>query len=300
MSLRFTRRLAAAVALLAAPALAAITPTTPRLAEARLPNGVRLRFAEQGRAGGRAVVLLHGYSDSWASFAHVMPLLPDSLHAIAPDLRGHGGSDRPATGYAMRDLAADVVALMDARGVTRATVVGHSMGSIVAQQVALLAPDRVEGLVLIGSGRSIKHMQGIDEMRGALAEFSGDDAPVSEKFARDFQLSTLYRPIPAGFLDTAVHMSRQLPLRVWRAVLDGMLSAPEPAGLAAHGIPTLIVWGDRDAYFLRPEQQALRAMLPRATFREYAATGHAVHWERPVPFARDLAQFVAALPRTQR
>ena len=74
-----------------------------------LATGVRLRYAEQGDPGGPAVILLHGYSDSWFSWSRVLPLIPPRSHVIAPDLRGHGDSDKPPGGYATRDFTHDVL-----------------------------------------------------------------------------------------------------------------------------------------------------------------------------------------------
>lgn len=127
---------------------------SPRFSDVTLATGVRIRYAEQGDPGGPAVIFLHGFSDSWFSWSRVLPLIPARYHVIAPDSRGHGGSDKPEGGYAMRDLAGDVLALMDALHLERATIVGHSMGSVVAQQIAVAAPGRVERLVLVGSGPS--------------------------------------------------------------------------------------------------------------------------------------------------
>jgi len=265
-----------------------------RLRDARLATGVRLRYAEQGDTAGRAVVLLHGYSDSWASFARVLPLLPPTLHVLALDQRGHGSSDRPALGYAMRDLAADVVALMDARGIERATIVGHSMGSLVAQQVALRAPERVERLVLIGAGTTARSIVGVDDLAAAVHAFETSDAPVPVGFAREFQESTVHAPVPSEFMDAMVASSLRLPTRVWQALLDGMLDTPVPAALAERRIPTLLLWGELDPYFPRAEQDALLRLVRPSTLTTYLETGHAPHWERPEAVARDLAAFVAA------
>src|SRR5215813_5937014 len=122
-----------------------------QFADARLSTGVRLRYAESGDPAGHPIILLHGYTDSWFSFSRALPYFDPSHHVYILDQRGHGDSDRPASGYTFSDFAADVIAFMEAKGIKRATLVGHSMGSIVAQGVALLAPERVERLVLIGS-----------------------------------------------------------------------------------------------------------------------------------------------------
>ena len=128
--------------------------STTRFADARLSTGVRLRYAESGDTSAHPVILLHGYSDSWFSFSRVLPSLAAGHHVYALDQRGHGDSERPAGGYSLRDLAADVIAFMDAEGLERAALVGHCMGSFVAQQAALAAPERVTHLVLISSATS--------------------------------------------------------------------------------------------------------------------------------------------------
>src|SRR6266545_3156736 len=102
---------------------------TLRFATADLETGLRLRYAEQGDPTGPAIILLHGYSDSWFSWSEVLPRLSPAYHVFALDQRGHGDSERPADGYGVSDFAADVLAFMNAAGLPTATVVGHSMGS---------------------------------------------------------------------------------------------------------------------------------------------------------------------------
>jgi non-heme chloroperoxidase len=265
-------------------------PTPSRhFSDVTLTTGVRLRYVEQGDPRGPAVILLHGYSDSWFSWSRVLPLIPPRYHVIAPDLRGHGDSDKPPSGYATRDFTDDVLALMDALRLERATVVGHSMGSFIAQQVALAAPDRIQRLVLVGSAPSFGNMAGVDEFADAVYRL---EDPVPEEFAREFQVSTIHHPIPAEFLDTAVATSLRLPAGVWHRIMTGMLATPPAPELARIGIPMLILSGDRDAVFTRGARQALIAQLPQARSAVYPETGHAPHWERPDRFARDLAAFL--------
>jgi pimeloyl-ACP methyl ester carboxylesterase len=111
-------------------------PASPR--PGSLPG--RLRWAEQGSPDGEPIIMLHGLTDSWQSFSRVLPELPSRYRVLVPDQRGHGGSERPAVGYAPEDFATDVLAFMDAVGVERAALVGHSMGSFVAQAVARPRP----------------------------------------------------------------------------------------------------------------------------------------------------------------
>jgi non-heme chloroperoxidase len=261
----------------------------PRTADVQLSTGVRLNYAEGGDVGGRPVVLLHGYTDSWFSYSRVLPLLAPEYRAYAPSQRGHGDSERPVGGYAMADFAADVIAFMDALGLPQATVVGHSMGSLVAMETALAAPERVERLVLIGSATDMRS----EDMLGLRREVDALEDPVPEEFAREFQVSTIHHPIPEEFLERAVAESLKLPARVWRDALAGQLAADYAPGLAGIRMPALLLRGDRDALFPRASQEALPAGLPQAVSKIYADTGHALHWERPAEFVRDFEEFMA-------
>jgi pimeloyl-ACP methyl ester carboxylesterase len=187
----------------------------------------------------------------------------------------------------MDDFAADVVAFLDALDLPSATVVGHSMGSFVAQQVALTAPDRVSRLVLVGSAASPRN-PGTLELAQAINEL---DDPVPAEFAREFQNSTIYQPIPDDFLNRVVAESLKLPAQVWRTVLAGLM--------AIHGnrldqiqAQTLVLWGDQDTVFSRADQDTLMAGLRNAILKVYPETGHALHWERPAQFVRDLEDFI--------
>ena len=269
------------------------TETAVRFGDVSLPTGVRLRYAEAGPADGEPVLLLHGYTDSGYSFSPVLPHLPPSVRAFAPDQRGHGDSGRPAGGYGMADFAADAAAFLDAVGVRRATVVGHSMGSFVAQKLALDHPERVKRLVLVGSAAAPQSeaVLGLwDEVR-ALAD------PVPPEFIREFQLSTIYRPVPGPFLDRVIAESRKLPARVWREALAGLVAADFRTDLNRVGCPTLVLWGDRETIFPRADQDRLLGAIPGAVLRVYPETGHALHWERPERFAQDLRVFLRTRPR---
>ena len=273
------------VATSAAPSIAPTSTEAPTFADACLPTGIRLRYAEQGDPRGRPLVLLHGYSDSWFSYSRVLPGLASRYRVYALDLRGHGDSDRPPDGYTMRDMAADVIAFMDLKGIPRATIVGHSMGSFVAQQAAVRAPERVSRLVLIGSATTPRRIVGVTELARAVSSLAD---PVSDAFAREFQLSTIHHPVPPEFLDAAVAASLKLPARVWQEVMSGMHATGPAAALRECGIPTLLLWGERDAVFERAEQDALLAAIPGARLEVYPETGHALHWERPAEFVRDI------------
>jgi len=115
-------------------------------------NGIRMHIAEQGT--GPLVVLLHGFPESWYSWRHQLPALAEAgYHAVAPDQRGYGQTDRPTEieHYTQLHLVGDIVGLLDALGEEKAVLVGHDWGGPVTYNTALLRPDRFRGVVLLST-----------------------------------------------------------------------------------------------------------------------------------------------------
>ena len=243
-----------------------IQPEQPKAAQSgssvtsvTLPTGVTLPFVEQGDPTGVPVVLLHGITDSWRSFEPVLPYLPGSIHAFALTLRGHGDASRPAAGYRPRDFAADVAAFLDSQGLEAAVIAGHSMGSTVALQFALDYPERTSGLVPMGAFVRFRTNPVITEFWETVV--SGLADPVDRSIAREFQESTLAGPISPTFLETAIAESLKVPARVWRDGFAGLLEDEHVARLDNIAAPTLLIWGDRDAFVPESDQQALLATI---------------------------------------
>jgi non-heme chloroperoxidase len=264
-----------------------------RMERVRLESGVELEVAFAGPVDGTPVLFLHGITDSWYSFSLVLDRLPPGLRAIAPSQRGHGDSDRPDCCYEIANFAVDAVQLLDALGVERAVVVGHSMGSFVAQHVAVDWPERVERLVLVGSGPTGATPPLLELER--LVRSFGD--PVAPEFVREFQESTVVAPVPAPFMAGVISETGKLPARVWRDAFRGLVAESARKELARIRVPTLVVWGDGDGLFSRDDQDALLRELPQPRFLVYGRTGHAPHWELPDRFASDLRDFLEASPR---
>lgn len=266
------------------------TLADPRFGTVPLATGVRLRHREQGDPHGDVIVFVHGWPDSWYSFSRVLSLLPQRHHAYAVDLRGFGGSERPPGGYAIDDLAADVVALLDAVGARRATLVGHSMGTFVVRRAARLAPERVDRLVLIGSAHTTVN----PVMQEVQAQVIDLPDPVPVAFAEEFQAGTVHGRLPQAFFDGIVAESAALPARIWRATFDGILAFDDTAELGRITTPTLVLWGEHDALFDREQQQRLVSALPDARLLVYPDTGHCPNWEQPHRVVADLDAFVSS------
>jgi pimeloyl-ACP methyl ester carboxylesterase len=248
---------------------------------------VQLPVVAAGDPAGMPVVLLHGLSDSWRSFETVLSHL-HVVRAMAMTLRGHGDAPKPDGGYDAGTLADDVVAVLDDAGVQRAVVVGHSMGTIIGTRLAIDHPERVAGLVLAG-GRAT--FDGPD-MREFFGFLDGIEDPVDPGFLREFQESTVERPVPAGVIDSAVAESCKVPARVWRALAAGTLRADHTADLGLVEAPTLLCAGGTDPYVSLEDQRVLLHGIPDARLWTIPGAGHAMHWEDPAGFARGLLAFI--------
>jgi epoxide hydrolase A/B len=121
------------------------TELTHRTVEA---NGIRIHLAEQGT--GPAVLMCHGFPESWYSWRHQLgALAAGGFHAVAPDMRGYGQTDRPEAidRYTLLHLVGDMVGLVDALKIEQAVIVGHDWGAPVAWHAALLRPDRFPAVI---------------------------------------------------------------------------------------------------------------------------------------------------------
>lgn len=256
--------------------------------------GVALSVAERGDPGGRPLVFLHGYTDSWRSWAPLLAALPLSFRAVAPTQRGHGDSAKPSTNYRIGDFARDLRGVMNELRLESAVLVGHSMGSLVATRFAIDHPSRVQALVLIGAFATLRGNEAAGELwRDGVAELTD---PVDAAFVRAFQEGTLARPVPPSFLDTVVAESRKVPARVWREALRAMLDEDFSRHLGGITAPALIVWGDRDGFSSRIEQDRLMRALPGATLAVHEGAGHAPHWEDPERVVTEITSFLARTP----
>ena len=253
-----------------------------------LRTGVTLEYVEQGDAKGTVVVLLHGFSDSWHSYETVLPHLPSELHVFAISQRGHGNSSKQANSYLPHDFAADVAAFLQVKNVKEAVIVGHSMGSTIAQCFAVNYPAMTKALVLAGSFA--------DYSSPAVTEFKmvvhGLSDPVDSTFIAEFQKSTILKPTPGLSLDSIIAESRKLPAKVWKGVAAGWKVSDFRKQLAAFGKPSLIIWGNKDLFCPFKDQDELHGLLKASQLVIYEDVGHALHWEEPERFAKDLQHFI--------
>jgi pimeloyl-ACP methyl ester carboxylesterase len=253
-----------------------------------LPSGVQLEYSEQGSPGGIPVIMLHGISDSRRSFDMVLPNLSSTYHVFSISQRGHGNSSKPESGYDPEDFASDIAAFMKHIGLQPAIVVGHSMGSTNAQCFAALYPELTRGLVLIGSFANFKKPI-VGELKSAIDQMRD---PVDSTFIAEFQVSTLVKPIHEDTLRMFINESRKLPASVWKNVAAGWDHADYTQQLRSFSKPVLLFWGNKDSFCPRADQELLVKAFRNARLIEYDGIGHALHWEEPIRFSKDLDGFL--------
>ncbi len=257
----------------------------------KVETGMTLQYVVQGDPRGPVVVLLHGAGDSWHSWDLVLPHLPKSFRVYAVTLRGHGLSDHPEAGYARADFAADITSLLRILDLRDVTLVGHSLGSFVAQVVATGdAEGRLSRLVLIGSGPG--RAPDPNAPSAVSSYFAGVKDPIDYRFARDFQAGTAFTPLPPAFLETMIGEVQRVPAAMFHELAKGSADPRHVEKLSRIKAKTLLLWGEKDAMFSKPDQDELLKIIPGSKLIAYPNTGHALHWEYPERFAQDLSAFM--------
>jgi pimeloyl-ACP methyl ester carboxylesterase len=261
----------------------------PRIAKVVLSSGLGVSYASMGGRSDSALLMLPGPTDSWRSYAAVLEELPSSMRCVAVSQRGHGDTDKPTTGYGVEDFAHDVPLLLDALGIDRAVIAGHSGSCLVARRVAIDHPERVAGLVLEASPTTLVANATLQAFVDTIPD------PIDPDFARAFVLGTSAGDLSREVLDELVDELLTVPTRVWRETFQSLLGYDDLAEIPRIAVPTLLVWGDADPLVSQDMQEALVALIPEAELVVYRGLGHTPRWEDPVRFADDLAAFAARL-----
>ncbi|WP_114953117.1 alpha/beta fold hydrolase [Sphingosinicella terrae] len=281
------------LATLSAPVLAARPIDQAGWAERKrqvtLPNGTRLAYVELGDPAGPPLLLLHGYTDTSRVWTMLAPQL-QRHRILIPDQRGHGASDAPACCYALAHFVDDARLFLDAMGIERAAIAGHSLGSLVAMQLAADHPDRVDRLVLIGSTALVPVRRGDPFW----ALIMGLRAPIdsNHEFLRQWSPSASPTPVDPALARSIDAEIRAVPPHVWRAVIRELADLPAGRHAADIRAPVLILSGGRDEIFPAEHHAALVAAFPNAEAHVFADLGHNLVYERPEQVGPVLARFL--------
>lgn len=251
-----------------------------------IPAG-ELAVAEAG-GGGRPFMLVHGFTGAKEDFAEWLdPLAERGWHAVAPDLRGHGASSKPddESAYSFAAYADDLLALADALGWRRFTLLGHSMGGMVAQVLAVAHPDRLDALVLMDTThRSVEvdpaqAQLAVDIVRsaglGALADLlSGRDGPLTTEADRRA------RRLRPGYAELGEAKFRACSPAMYAAMVPQMVFQEDRLdALRGLALPVLVVVGEEDR--LHEASVAMAGAIPGAELVVVAGGGHSPQFEAP-------------------
>jgi 3-oxoadipate enol-lactonase len=233
-------------------------------------RGNELAYDRRGKRGSAPLVLLHGFPLDRHLWDDVLTLLEDTFDVINPDLRGFGNStimiDAPNS---MDDYASDIAGLLDQLNISKAAIVGHSMGGYVALAFTRLYPDRVSGLGLVSS----QVLADAPERKEGRYKSAADVAAngigsvveaMTPKFTSDKKLQEYAR----------ASMERQQPdayIGALKAMAERMDSTPL---LSSFNFPVVIIHGDADSLIPIDRAREVKAALPQAHLVEIPGAGH--------------------------
>ena len=269
-------------------------PGAPKDATFATVQDTRMRFVDEGE--GPAVVLLHGFAASLDTWDGVRPVLAENHRVIAIDLKGFGWTSRPQGDYSPQVQARLVLDLLKQRGVEKFSIVGHSWGSSVALQVALMAPNTVDRIVLYDAWVYAEQMptfffwsraSGLGELMFALfynerpdekmANAFFDPSVIDDAFVEHVE-SSLARP---GTRAAALAAVRGQRFEEWQSEYRKIKQ------------PTLLLWGREDAVTQLRFGERLSRDLPNATLVVYPQCGHFPMIEAAAQSTQALVEFLA-------
>ena len=267
-----------------------------------LASGVRVRVVESGPPEGPPIFFVHGWACSVYSFRHsYTPLAAAGFRVVSADLKGHGLSDKPTVRgeYATEAMVAHVLALLDALGLDRPVLAGHSLGGALALDVALRVPSRIARLVLLDSvGLSESPLVRVVRLLTPRAI-----APLLPRLVRRWMVPLVLRLAYGGrghfsARDVDEYFApTQFPetIEALRLMAHEFTWSPVPtARLGTLRVPTLVVFGSRDRFVGARAARRLVASLPAARFEVVEGAGHVAPEEAPDEVNRLMIDFLAA------
>jgi esterase len=267
-------------------------------------NGLVLHYLDWGDAGAPPVVCVHGYTSSAEPFNSLARHFHDRFHIVVPDVRGHGESAWSPTGaYQYGDQVSDLAGFVDHLALTRFTLVGTSMGGIIAMAYAEAHAERLAGLVINDIGPDVEQgSQRITKMVGARPE---EFATLEDAMAyrREISPVTASRPMDDQ-REIALGVLRQRPDGRWVWKMDPAYiqqrvqhgPPPRPAlwpVLRRLPCPTMVVWGTDSDVLSEAQAKRMVEVLPRGELVAVPGVGHAPTLVEPVVLTA-LEQFLRA------
>ena len=271
-------------------------------------HGHRRAFVVTGT--GPAVLLLHGIGSDGGTWDRVIPELARDFTVIAPDLLGHGRSDKPRGDYSLGGYASGMRDLLTVLGIERVSVVGHSFGGGVAMQFAYQFPERCERIVLIGSGGVARDVHPLLRLLsrpgGGLATAVATSAPVRPWVSRVGKIiakapldAVVDVPELLTVMESLSHPhGRRAFLRLLRTVIDiqGQSVTMLDRCYLTRAMPTLLLWGEKDSVIPVAHAHQAHAVMPGSRLVVVPDAGHFPHREEPGTVIDELREFLRSTP----
>jgi pimeloyl-ACP methyl ester carboxylesterase len=283
-----------------------VSPIRPR--EVTL-HGHKLSYVDSG--SGEAILFVHGLLGSHRNWRHLVDRLDNTNRVIVPDLFGHGASEKHEGDYSPSAQAATLRDLIDRLGIDRVTIVGHSLGGGISLAFCYLFPERVERLVLVGTGGLGREVSPV--LRAATLPVADWVLPViaspwvrgsAEMVGRGLSLfgwraSHDIRAAWEGFTELSDADARRAFLATTRAVMNsrGQTIAAHEYLLELPALPVLVVWGTHDMVIPVDHAKRLSELAPACRVEIFDGAGHFPHLDQPDRFADVLRAFMAVTDR---
>lgn len=249
-----------------------------------------MRIAWEERGSGRPLLLIQGLGYARWSWEPIVPQLAERHRVLFFDNRGIGESDTPPGPYTAREMADDALQVLDEAGVERADVLGASLGGMIAQELAVAAPDRVDRLVLCCTHPGVPHGQPMPAVTVRLFQEAATLEP--EEALRRFVANALGPNAPGSLVNelTARRLANPQDPAGWQA--------QAAAGTTFLGVdgsldkPTLLVTGTEDNVVDPRNSDVLAERIPGARVERLEGLGHLFFWEEPDRFVRIVEEFL--------
>ena len=252
-----------------------------------------VHIAWERRGSGTPLVLIHGLGYARWGWEPVADPLAERFEVVLLDNRGIGESDAPPGPYTCAELAADVLGVLDAAGFERAHVVGTSLGGMVAQELVLAAPERVDRLVLVcttpgGPEAAPMPAQTVQ----LIAEATALEPPVA---LRRFVENALAPDPPQEIVERilAHRIATAQPPAAWAAQAAAGASFDAWDRLPGIEAPTLVLHGTKDLVVDPANAPLLAERIPGARAELFEGCGHLLFWEQPARFVDVVGEFLA-------
>jgi pimeloyl-ACP methyl ester carboxylesterase len=290
-----------------------------------ISTGVTLNVCLGGPRDGEAIIFLHGFPESHRTWRHQLADLMRDHFVVAPDQRGFAASDKPegVENYETDKVVADVIALADALGIARFTLVGHDWGGAAAWLAAFQHGDRVERLVIVNAPHPIVFQKSLYEdeaQRSASQYINAFRSPLFEAGVKLIGYEALFEKTFGGHVDLAIvpDEERRRYIEDWSrpGALTAMLNwyraakieVPAPgekvkkplwtfAPLPKLGVPTLVVWGLKDKALLPLQLEGLEDHVSDLRIVTCESAGHFIPWEEPDTVTRAIRGFLSETAR---